>query len=225
MNDYLKFKSWLAHAGNPYRGAKNSWFASKHDYDHIIGKLPVEDPVKPKPQEPKAKDPEPKAKQPEAKPKASTPDPKGQDSKPKTKTVEDMQTKVQRLQLEKKYAELTKKETVGEVASNATKDMFVGVKSLSESTAKLFERKAGVSKKYLKYPNISDAELASRLNRIRMEQQYSDIMGDTKNIKNGAEKTRETLQTIGALAGIGVSIATIAATIYGFKNGTGGSKK
>lgn len=52
------------------------------------------------------------------------------------------------------------------------------------------------------YPELTDQELQQRINRLQNEQRYSDLVGDTKYVKSGSEKFKETLQTIGAVAGI-----------------------
>lgn len=59
------------------------------------------------------------------------------------------------------------------------------------------------------YSNLSDDELRKIVNRMQLERQYGDLSGDTKYTLTGREKTREYLQTIGALLGIGVSALTI----------------
>lgn len=53
-----------------------------------------------------------------------------------------------------------------------------------------------------KYSNISDAELQKRINRLSLEQRYSDLVGDTHYVKSGGEKVKEIFQTVGATAGI-----------------------
>lgn len=59
------------------------------------------------------------------------------------------------------------------------------------------------------YKEISDEELNKRVRRMQLERQYGDLTGDTKYVQTGKEQTRERLQTIGALLGIGVSVLTI----------------
>ena len=59
------------------------------------------------------------------------------------------------------------------------------------------------------YSNLSDDELRKIVNRMQLERQYGDLSGDAKYTLTGREKTREYLQTIGALLGIGVSALTI----------------
>lgn len=87
--------------------------------------------------------------------------------------------------------------------------IFNGIKGVSDSASKLFDGKDKGKKVYNKYPDMSDSELQTKLNRMRMEQQYSDLMGDTKSVKSGGEIAKEILQTIGAVAGIGVSSVLI----------------
>lgn len=59
------------------------------------------------------------------------------------------------------------------------------------------------------YSKLSDDELRRIVNRMQLERQYGDLSGDAKYVLTGREKTREYLQTIGALLGIGVSALTI----------------
>ena len=72
------------------------------------------------------------------------------------------------------------------------------------------------------YPDISSEELQKRLNRINLEKQYSDAVGDTKYIKTGKEKSREIFQTIGSALSIAGSIAGL---IIAIKTISGGSSK
>lgn len=64
-----------------------------------------------------------------------------------------------------------------------------------------------------KYRELTDDELRQRINRLDLERKYSDLSGDTKTVKAGSEKTREMLQTTGALVGVVGSIVAIVATI------------
>lgn len=63
------------------------------------------------------------------------------------------------------------------------------------------------------YSKISDEELRKKVNRLSLERQYGDLTGDNKYVMTGRERTREIIQTIGAILGIGVSAVTIAAAI------------
>lgn len=99
-----------------------------------------------------------------------------------------------------------------EKEDNPIKNIFDGIKGMSDSASKLLGNKKE-EKFYNKYPDISDKELSEKLNRLRMEQQYSDLMGDTKIVKTGSEKAKDILQTIGAIAGIGVSLSVIIPTL------------
>lgn len=75
------------------------------------------------------------------------------------------------------------------------------------------------------YPNLTDKELQERINRLSLEQRYSDLKGDTKYERSGGEKVREILQTVGASVAIAGSVAAIAATVYGMRHQIPGSKK
>ena len=67
------------------------------------------------------------------------------------------------------------------------------------------------------YSKLSDDELRKVVNRMQLERQYGDLSGDTKYYLTGREKTREYLQTIGAVLGIGVSALTIYKLIHNKK--------
>ena len=105
-----------------------------------------------------------------------------------------------------------------------TQDIANGVKAVADQTADLFPQQSG-KKVHGSYPDLSDQELQKRINRMRLEQNYSDLKGDTKYIKSGQDKTREALQTIGAVAGIAGTIIGIAGVVYGMKHPSGGGKK
>lgn len=60
------------------------------------------------------------------------------------------------------------------------------------------------------YSKLSNEELQKRVNRLNLERAYGDLSGDTKYVKTGKEKTREILQTAGAV----LAIAATAAQIY-----------
>ena len=73
--------------------------------------------------------------------------------------------------------------------------------------------------KKTKYSKMSDAELNARINRIKKEEEYANLVGDNKYVKSGQEKARETLQTIGSIVAIGGTVATIAGTARSVKEG------
>jgi hypothetical protein len=90
------------------------------------------------------------------------------------------------------------------------------VKSGVESAKNLPMKSGSVERK--KYSDISDEELQKRVNRLNLEQRYSDLNGDTKYVKSGGDIAREILQTIGAIVGIGVSATMIISKIYEMKS-------
>jgi len=71
------------------------------------------------------------------------------------------------------------------------------------------------------YSQLSDDELRRIVNRMQLERQYGDLSGDAKYTLTGKEKTREYLQTIGAVLGIGVSALTIYKLLQKKKNNVG----
>lgn len=62
---------------------------------------------------------------------------------------------------------------------------------------------------------MSDQELRNRLNRIQMEQQYASL--NPSRISRGASHVSTALATIGSLAAIGGSIASMAIAIKQLK--------
>lgn len=117
----------------------------------------------------------------------------------------------------KKNPKLSKEQKA--TAAKGGAGVLKGIKDLSDSSAKLFDKDKKENKEYNKYPEMTDKELSEKLNRLRMEQQYSDLHGDTKITKTGSEKAKDALQTIGAVAGIGASVLGIFYAIYQIKNG------
>lgn len=62
---------------------------------------------------------------------------------------------------------------------------------------------------------MSDQELRNRLNRIQMEQQYASL--NPSRISRGASHVSNALMTIGSLAAIGGSVASMAIAIKQLK--------
>lgn len=100
-----------------------------------------------------------------------------------------------------RYRTISRRADTAKEAGKATKDMV-------ESAAKL-PVKAGRIKRN-SYSDLSDAELQKRVNRLNLEQRYSDLTGETKYVKSGSEVAREFLQTVGTVLAIGISAATLA---------------
>lgn len=75
------------------------------------------------------------------------------------------------------------------------------------------ESQVYTKKTHPNYDNLSDDYMNKVIKRKTLEQNYADAVGETKIKKSGGVIARETLQTIGTLAAIGLSIAGIAATI------------
>lgn len=114
-------------------------------------------------------------------------------------------------------AEVATFDTVSKTAS--------GVKSITNDISNMpaMQEKGKVS--YAKYPNMTDKELQDRANRLALEHRYSDLTGETRYEKSGSEKAREILQTVGAVAGIGATIAGIIGLFANLRSGTGGNKQ
>lgn len=105
---------------------------------------------------------------------------------------------------------VSRSEVAASVAT-ASGNILRGVQNISNEASKIPVEK-GETKRG-SYPNMTNQELQTRINRLQLEQRYSDLKGDTKYVKSGGEKTREVLQTIGAVAGIGASIAVAIGAI------------
>ena len=114
-------------------------------------------------------------------------------------------------------AEVATFDTVSKTAS--------GIKSITNDISNMpaMQEKGKVS--YANYPNMSDKELQDRVNRLALEHRYSDLNGETKYEKSGSEKAREVLQTVGAVAGIGATIAGIIGLFVNLRSGTGVNKQ
>lgn len=103
------------------------------------------------------------------------------------------------------------------MVAKSSKDILESIKNVTKESSKLLEGKGKPKKIPAKYPELSDADLQKKLNRLKMEEQYSDLLGETKVVKSGSEKAKDVLQTIGAVAGIGVSLVVILQAIINFK--------
>ena len=134
----------------------------------------------------------------------------------------DSYDKLSQNQKDRYYADLTK-------ARVSTYDTYSkidsGVKNIANDISNIpaMQEKGKVS--YANYPNMSDEELQNRANRLALEHRYSDLNGETKYEKSGGEKAREILQTVGAVVGIGGSIAYIIGLFANLKYNTGGNKQ
>lgn len=62
---------------------------------------------------------------------------------------------------------------------------------------------------------MTNQELQTEINRMNLERQYK--MLKTEDVNAGSEYLASTLQTVGAIVGIGASAATIAMTIHNLK--------
>lgn len=79
---------------------------------------------------------------------------------------------------------------------------------LISDTAQLFPTGGGRTV-HPDYSNIPDDVMRQYITRAQLEASYAKAKGEEKYIKSGSEKTRETLQTIGALVGIAGTIAAM----------------
>ena len=93
-----------------------------------------------------------------------------------------------------------------------------GVKDATDSARQIVVSQGHVERGT--YPNLTDKELQDKINRLSLEQRYSDLKGETKYVKSGGEKAKEILQTVGAVAGIGLSVAMILKAFYDIRHPT-----
>lgn len=89
--------------------------------------------------------------------------------------------------------------------------------SIVNYTKDLFRDRRRGSKKinHKDYSKIPTAEMQQRIQRMKLEEEYAELRGDNKYVMTGREKTRETIQNIGAIAGIALAIAQI---VVAFRN-------
>lgn len=134
----------------------------------------------------------------------------------------DSYDKLKQNQKDRYYVDLTKARVATYDTASKTAS---GVKSIANDISNMptMQEKGKVS--YAKYPNMSDKELQDRANRLALEHRYSDLNGETKYEKSGSEKAREILQTVGAVAGIGATIAGIIGLFANLKYNAGGNNK
>lgn len=125
-------------------------------------------------------------------------------------------------QKDRYYADLTKARVATYDTASKTAS---GVKSIANDISNMPEMQEKGKVSYAKYPNISDKELQDRANRLALEHRYSDLTGETRYEKSGNEKAREILQTVGAVAGIGATIAGIIGLFANLKYNTGVNKQ
>lgn len=134
----------------------------------------------------------------------------------------DSYDKLKQNQKDRYYADLTKARVA--VYDTASKTAS-GVKSIANDISDMPTMKEKGKVSYSKYPKMSDKELQDRARRLELEHRYSDLNGDTKYEKSGSEKAREILQTVGAVAGIGATIASIIGLFANLKYNAGGNNK
>ena len=130
--------------------------------------------------------------------------------------------KLKQNQKDRYYSDLTKARVA--VYDTASKTAS-GLKSIANDISDMPTMKEKGKVSYSNYPNMSDKELQDRVNRLALEHRYSDLNGETKYEKSGSEKAREVLQTVGAVAGIGATIAGIIGLFVNLRSGTGGNKQ
>lgn len=95
-----------------------------------------------------------------------------------------------------------------EKTANASKDIL-------SSTKRLASRKK--TRKKQDYSHISNSELQKRINRLQLEQRYSDLT--TPGYSRRKQKVIDFLDAAGDLMAIGASAAVIGTQVYRIKHG------
>lgn len=139
-----------------------------------------------------------------------------------------------------KKIRVTEQDIIKKMDTEETKKDLKSTQSVLQDTSDLVNQSKNIvpyeSGKTIRtiHPEMTDADLQKRINRLKLEQQYSDISGETKYIKSGSEKAREILQTAGAIVAVGATTVGIASKIYsmlhdrdniGIDASSGGKKK
>lgn len=96
---------------------------------------------------------------------------------------------------------------------SSTKELLQDTNKILDQTKNVVPYEPGKTVRST-HPELTDSELQRRINRIKLEQTYSDISGETKYIKSGSEKTREIIQSAGAIVAIGATATGIAYKIF-----------
>ena len=115
-----------------------------------------------------------------------------------------------------KKADATAAEAVLSGTSKVLNDSANAVGNIGKNKSKVVNKSD--------YSKITDDELRKRISRLSMERSYGELTGDTKRVRNGADWTREILQTSGAIAGIAATVALTAKTIHDIKLDKRGGK-
>ena len=95
------------------------------------------------------------------------------------------------------------------------KAIFTNASSGSDSARRLTSSIEKIAKKKKDLSKLSDDELKKRVLRLNLEQQYRNLSSVDKS--RGAEKVRDILDVVGAVAGLGASAAAIITTTYYMK--------
>ena len=74
------------------------------------------------------------------------------------------------------------------------------------------DAKTETEQKQDKISKMSDKELQDAIRRIELERRYDSLT--RSELKNGADKVAEIMDTVGDVAGIAASVATVAAIFY-----------
>lgn len=126
---------------------------------------------------------------------------------------EELQSFISRKAKEKKARELLEEDikrqyvpTTGEKAAKVSQELFKGISDFTADISKQPVDKKGQIVRG-KYPKLTNEELQQNINRLSLEQRYSDLKGDTKYIKSGEEKTKEGLQKLSVISGILASLS------------------
>ena len=101
-----------------------------------------------------------------------------------------------------------------DTAETVVKTTAGATKNIAEGVDKLVPNKKGVYT-HPDYSEIETSEMQKEVNRMRLENDYAQLKGESKYIPTGEEKTHEALQTIGIISSI--AIAVTPAVVKGIK--------
>lgn len=118
-----------------------------------------------------------------------------------------------------------------ERTNNAFKPGKDGKPSSAEKITRSSSDIVGTTKKLIRstnkksnydYSTLSDSELRSRINRLKMEQEYSRLTSE--NVSSGKQKALDILDVVGDIVAISAAAATIGTSIYQIKSHKQGDK-
>lgn len=106
-------------------------------------------------------------------------------------------------------------ETESKISGEASNAIYNVANHLNSSTVAIKKN----------YDKLSDEELRKRINRLRLEEDYGKLSGDTKYKKTGEAWVKDTLTIAGTVLALGTAATTIASNIALLKSGMIGTSQ